>query len=189
MAKKSCGVVLALAFLAGLPSLAHAQGLELNPYGGLFVPAVDLAEVDLDTYKQATAVAVGGRVTFWLPASLGIEGAFNYALSDVEVTTGGVTTSDDAWVWQASARALLSFGAPGLAFHVGGGIAWIDREGDADETQDVGGVADVGLRIGLPVGFKIRVDVEDYIYEFKPAGAEGALQHDFVISGGIAFGL
>ncbi len=200
MMKKLCGLTLLLVLVGASPALAQLPGIgiDLTAYGGVFVPLNDIVEDEvIGTGKHESALAVGGRLTLGLPGPLGVEGAFNYVLSDVEEEGAG---TESAHVWAVSGRAVFEFGLPAapLTFFVNGGIAYIDRGGDAyedvEDKSNVGGVAGVGVKVGLPGLLAIRLDVEDYIYSAKPtiAGLEPAdskLQNDIVVSAGLVFSI
>ncbi|KPK80991.1 MAG: hypothetical protein AMS25_08150 [Gemmatimonas sp. SM23_52] len=199
MIKRLCGLTLLLVLVGASPALAQLPGIgiDLTAYGGVFVPLNDIVDdEDIGTGKHESALAVGGRLTLGLPGPLGVEGTFNYALSDV----GADSDTEGAHVWSVSGRAVFEFGLPAapLTFFVNGGIAYIGRGGDAyDEVEDksnVGGVAGVGLKVGLPGLLAIRLDAEDYIYSAKPTigglePADSQLQNDIVVSAGLVFSI
>ena len=63
------------------------------------------------------------------------------------------------------------------------------RGGDAydgvEDKNDIGGVAGVGMKVGLPGIFKIRVDAEGYFYSAAVGGADSRFQTDIVVSAGL----
>jgi hypothetical protein len=146
-------------------------------------------ETGVLTRKHETGLALGARATIVIPGPLAIEGNFMYALSDVEDEPASPETG--ANVYALSALLQFTFGLPAapVSFHVGAGPAYVMRGGDAydgvDDKNDIGGVADVGLKIGLPGIFKIRVDAEGYFYKAAVDGAESQFQTDLVLSAGL----
>jgi hypothetical protein len=199
MIKKLCGLTLLLVLVGASPAAAQLPGIgiDFTAYGGVFVPLNDVVEDEiLGTDKHESALAIGGRLTLALPGPLGVEGTFNYAMSDVEAD--GATES--ANVWAVSGRAVFEFGLPAapLTFFVNGGIAYIGRGGDyyegAEDKSNVGGVAGVGVKVGLPGLLSIRLDAEDYVYSAKPTIAgvtptDSQLQNDIVVSAGLVFSI
>ncbi|MHC5059210.1 MAG: outer membrane beta-barrel protein [Planctomycetota bacterium] len=210
MIKKWCGLALLCLLVVATPAQAQLPGIDFTAYGGVFVPLNDVVEeqvlgVDF-TGKHENALAIGGRLTLGLPGPLGVEGAVNYALSDVEVDSAGTTGKASAHVWAVSGRLVFEFGLPAapLTFFLNGGVAYISRGGDfyegAEDKSNVGGVAGVGLKIGLPGLVAVRLDAEDYIYSAKPmlvdpvTGnpielADSQLQNDVVVSVGLVFSI
>ncbi len=176
------------------PGLASAQDetFEWVPYAGAFVPTGELARttvtpdagipITLDI-EQETAFMFGSRIVAWWSPTWGWEGNFGYALSNASVTAdGGVDACAEveelncsSSVWMASSKILARwapsdtgnwylFGGLGLA--VVGHVGEIWTNGDA--TTDLGGVVGAGAVFDLSRRFAIRLDVEDYIYSFKP---------------------
>ncbi len=210
MMRRLFGIGAAMAFLGATPALAQLPGIEVEPYLGVFVPVLDLvddAQLGFDvSASQKEALALGGRVTVWLPGPLGFEGNFVYALSDVEQSIGGAAEDVDANVWALDGRVVLKFGVPlaPISFHVNGGIALIDHGGDAydivtDGDSSVGGVVGAGLRVKLPGLLGIRLDAQSYLYSAEITaddplfGGErtfgSQFQADIVVSAGLVISL
>lgn len=191
MLKRLCGIVAGLAVMGATPALAQVPGVgfEFEPYGGAYVPTTDLVKETDFTRKHKEGLALGGRVTVVIPGPLAIEGNFMYAFSDVEDDPASAETG--ANVYALSALLQFTFGLPAapVSFHVGAGPAYVMRGGDAydgiDDKNDIGGVADVGLKVGLPGIFKIRVDAEGYFYQAAIGGADSQFQTDLVVSAGL----
>lgn len=209
MIKRLCGLTLLFALVGATPALAQLPGIDFTVYGGVFVPLNDVVEeqvlgVDF-TGKHESALAIGGRLTLGLPGPLGVEGVVNYALSDVEVDSAATTATASAKVWAVSGRLVFEFGLPAapLTFFVNGGVAYISRGGDfyeeVEDKSNVGGVAGVGLKVGLPGLISLRLDAEDYIYSAKPTLvdplgnpielADSQLQNDVIVSVGLVFSI
>lgn len=191
MLKRLCGIIAALAVMGATPALAQVPsiGFEFEPYGGAYVPTTDLVKETGFTRKHKTGLALGGRVTVVIPGPLSIEGNFMYAFSDVEDQPADPVTS--ANVYGLSALLQFTFGLPAapVSFHAGAGPAYVMRGGDAydgvEDKNDIGGVADVGLKVTLPGIFKIRVDAEGYFYSAAVGAADSQFQTDLVLSAGL----
>ncbi|KPK75380.1 MAG: hypothetical protein AMS25_18425 [Gemmatimonas sp. SM23_52] len=184
MLRKACGLVaLVVPLLAG-PALAQQVAVDVNGFGGVYLPVTDwqfsdqvaqAAGFSEAVAQHSTAVLFGGRLTLWVTDVFGVEAGFAYALSDIEVeaTTVGVGTENicgqefagepfdcDASVWLASLKGLYRF-APQFggiwAIHIGGGLAMIGRTGDIyDETE---GTTDVGGVVNIGATFDVAPQV------------------------------
>ncbi len=112
MARMVWSTAAVLALLIAGPARAQVT-VEINPFGGLYLPVADIVElnsvaraavaqdfaeqifdlvgvfpsIDLDEFtgKHKSAFTFGGRVTAWVTDAFGVEGSFAYALSDAEV--------------------------------------------------------------------------------------------------------
>lgn len=195
-------VVTALVVCAMSAAPAFAQKIEVSPFAGAVVPlsnVIDEAGVEL---KHKAGIAFGGRVTAWMPGSLGFEGQAAYALSDVKLTIDGVEEECvgdecDSSIFFGAAKVLYRFAPPTgvAAFHIGGGPAVVIRGGNAYEgatgTTDIAGILNVGASFKVGPLVSVRVDAEDYLSSAK-FGAEGEtgeteskLQNDVVLSAGV----
>lgn len=207
MRHKWFGVVTAALLIGATPGFGQLPGLELEPFVGAYVPTQDVVDQDIlgEQFQgsQKEGFLIGGRLTAWLAGPLGVEGSFQYALSDAEVTEGTTTFDEDAGVWMGSGRVILKLLPGPVGIHVNGGVALIGRTGDAydDVTEgktDLGGVAGVGLRVKLPGVFGIRGDLEGYAYQTEltidtgggsTVTTDGEWQVDVVASVGLIIGL
>jgi hypothetical protein len=191
MLKRLCGIIVVLAVLSASPGLAQVPGVgfEFEPYGGAYIPTTDLVDETGFTRKHKEGLALGGRVTAVIPGPFAIEGNFMYGFSDVEDTPADPVTG--ANVYAVSGLLQFSFSPPAapVSFHIGGGAAYVLRSGDAyegvDDKNDFGGIAGVGMKVGLPGIFKVRVDAEGYFYNAAVGGADSKLQTDIVVSAGL----
>lgn len=191
MLKRLFGIIAVLAVLSATPGLAQVPGVgfEFEPYGGAFVPTADLVDETDFTRKHKTGLALGARATVVIPGPFAIEGNFMYALSDVEDAPADPV--DGANVYALSGLLQFAFTLPAapVSFHVGAGVAYVMRGGDAyegvDDKNDIGGIAGVGMKVGLPGIFKIRVDAEGYFYKAAVGGADSKFQPDIVVSAGL----
>jgi hypothetical protein len=191
MLKRLFGIVAVLAVLSATPGLAQVPsiGFEFGPYGGAYVPTTDLVDETGFTRKHKTGIALGARASVVIPGPFSVEGNFMYAFSDVEDTPADPV--DGANVYAVSGLLRLGFSLPAspVSFHVGAGAAYIMRGGDAyegvEDKNDIGGIAGVGMKAGLPGIFKIRVDAEGLFYSAAVGGADSQFQIDIVVSAGL----
>lgn len=200
--KKLLCVAALLAITSAAPAAAQHVMIDINGFGGLYLPTTDVIEFDTDliglpgleaTAKQKTAAAFGGRITVWVQRAFGVEGGFAYALSDGDVELDGQDICDetfdgdaivcDANVWFGSLKGLYRFAPPAgaiWAIHLGGGVAVIGRGGDAfedaDGTTDIGGVLNVGATFDLTPQVAIRLDAEDYLYSAQFEDSETGIE-------------
>ena len=188
---------------------AQEVGFEFVPFAGVYSPLTSLRGIVAIgdsgaipfAVDQKPAPAIGTRGTLWLAGPLGLEMSFFYAFSNAELTVGSERTVETAYVLAGSGRLILAFGQQGgpIAFHVDGGVAFIDRGGDAYRnvrgTSSGGGVVAAGARFRINDRFYIRVDAEDYFYELNirvsgPIFTEGPLgqqfQSDLLLTAGLA---
>ncbi len=211
--KRSLAITGLLALLAAAPALGQ-PAVEITPTMGVYIPTGNLVEqqiyVDNDAVTaeldHKSGLAIGGRVTVWLPTGIGLEGSYLYAMSDARESAsfGGLSgsASEDAHVGLGAAKLLYKLGAVPAApmtFHLGVGLAVISHGGkywdlvNVDGTTDVGGVIGLGASLHLPGMVAIRVDAEDYIYsaKFDEQGAEtdSKMQNDLMLTVGLAIKL
>jgi len=195
MLKRLCGIIALLAVVGASPALAQVPGIgfEFEPYGGAYIPATDLVDETDFVRKHSTGLALGARATIVIPGPLAIEGNFMYAFSDVEEPLAGAETGANVYALSGVLQFDFSLPAAPVSFHVGGGVAYVMRGGDAydgvEDKNDIGGVAGVGMKVGLPGIFKIRVDAEGYLYKTALSGAvtqdDSQFQTDIVVSAGL----
>lgn len=202
------------------PGRQPAWSVEVTPFVGAFVPLAELfefsatgiipgtvvpAEVTL-VGKQKSSLAMGGRVSGWFNARLGVEGTFTYAFSDLDVTrtrrATTVTLTDErtvgANVWTAAVRVLYRLAAIDRSAVVllGAGPVIVSRGGDAFDapafdfpstgsvsgTTDLGGVIDLGVRIDASSRVAIRLDAEAYMYSASLSFADPVFAGDVLTS-------
>jgi hypothetical protein len=193
MLKRLCGIIVVFVVLSATPALAQVPGVgfEFEAYGGAYVPTTDLVDETGFTRKHKEGLGLGGRVTAVIPGPFAIEGNFMYAFSDVEDTPAGPVDGANVYALSGLLQFAFSLPAAPVSFHVGAGVAYVMRGGDAyegvDDKNDIGGIAGVGMKVGLPGIFKIRVDAEGYFYNAAVAGADSKFQTDIVVSAGLVF--
>lgn len=181
-----------------LPAHGTAQ-IVFTPVIGAYVPTGNLYQEPgtFGTARQGTSFAFGGRLTFSTSGKLGLEASATYAPSDVEFVTPLESVSRSSYVWLGSLRLIYVLNSQWAAVNVylAGGPAVVTRGGEA--YQGVSGLTEVGGNLALGAlfragaGFRIRLEVEDYLYESQmtlPGGeTTGALfQNDFVFSFGLS---
>lgn len=207
------GVMLAAVLIAA-PEAARAQGnVELTPFLGSFYA---LSKMCTDCNNDASSVrarqlnsaALGGRLTYMISNTLGIEASGSYTPSRIELSaedTAGFALGASARgkVIMASARLLYRPARTNLRFIIGGGI--VHRGGNAWKTQhDSAGtkltspaaVLGVGVRAAVTPKFALLVSAEANLYSmdpmFGPTGDESngkKLQSDVLVSIGIPISL
>ncbi len=211
MLRKLCVAASMAAVAVATPARAQLlPSFDIEAYGGAYVPLQDLIVTQMFgaefTQGQQKALALGGRLTWWVAGPLGLEGNIVYAFSDVEAGLPGNRQTIDANVWMADGRLAFRFGIPlaPVSFHLNGGGAYIKRGGDAfatvtDGDESFAGVVGVGLKVDLPALVGLRADVDSYLYKAEITGTDPAsgtqvsfgsqFQSDIVVSLGLVFGL
>ncbi len=205
-------IVLALTLIA-TPCTLSAQEIQVavSGFGGAGIPTADLVEVLIPqvgafSFGHEVGFTAGGRLAIWPTSRFGIEAEGAYVGSDVEVVgilAGfAADTSISANIFIGSLNLVYAVLAPPLeavALYLSGGVGYISRGGDfftgLDDTGDIAGVVGIGLRYGVGPGWRLRVDVKDYLSSFKnqalddqlqAAGGTGSqLQNDLVLSAGV----
>jgi hypothetical protein len=194
-------VAMALFALAARPALAQQLMVDINPFGGVYLPISDLIEEDVDgivTGKYKLGFLFGGRVTVWINESFGVEGGFGYAINEVE--SEELDETEDAAVILGTLKGLYQFApSPDTPFmlHVGAGLAMISHGGDAWEdvegTTDIGGTLIVGGTYDVSDMVAIRIDAQDFMYSAKfgedPFETDAKFQNDLVFTGGVVIKL
>ena len=183
---------------APMGSLEAQGGVELAPVLGVYVPLQSvIVQSDGTSAKQATAVAIGGRVSVGTHRKVSFDGTVTYVPSDVNASAGA--SGGPASLLLIDARGVVSFGQAGARtrFYLAGGPAVIIRNGEFyqgfEGTIDIGGNVAAGLRIALG---KVsgRVEVGSYLYSVSLTGAGGLmtsseLQVDLIASVSVAIPL
>lgn len=185
-----------------LGSTPAAGQVMVTPVVGAYVPTGNVYEQPgtLGTARQGTSFAFGGRLTYSSSGKLGLEATGTYAPSRVEIVTATETIKRSSHVWLGSLRLVYVLNSEWAAVNVylAGGPAVISRGGESYEG--VSGLTEFGGNIGLGAlfrvgaGFRIRLEVEDYLYESRmtfPSGETtgSRFQNDFVFSFGLSIPL
>ena len=205
---------------AAVPSAAHAQGkIELTPFIGSYY-ALSKMCTDCNNNgdgsnlkaQQLSAFALGGRLSYWISNTIGIEGAFTYTPSHAQeradITSNfGLAISGKGRIMQASGRLLYRPQRTNLHFIVGAGIvsrgdtvwqAFKDNspDGVGAKKTSVAGILGVGVRASVTPKFALNLTAEANLYSFDPRLAAvtspapnsangGKLQADLLVSVGI----
>jgi hypothetical protein len=206
------GVVAGISFAA--PHSARAQGnVELTPFLGSFYALTKMcSDCNNDASdvraRQLNSAALGGRLTYMISNTLGIEASGSYTPSRIELSaedTAGfaIGASARGKMIDASARLIYRPARTNLRFIVGAGI--VHRGGNAWKTQhDSAGtkltspaaVLGVGVRAVVTPKFALLVSAEANLYSmdpmFGPLGDESngkKLQSDVLVTIGIPIAL
>lgn len=209
-----------LACLTAAPALAQESSFEIVPVVGAYLPTGALARGSLTepgggvtdiAVDQNTGFLLGIRIGNWWSRVFGWEGAFSYVQSDLDVRANdgsgeqslcdsGLDCGGDMWTFTSrinarwfpgSATRWYLFGSAGLA--VVGHVGDVWERGQA--TTDLGGVFAIGAALDLSDRLALRLDVEDYLYTYKPSidddpdlgtlDGEARTQNDIAISAGV----
>lgn len=186
------GLVLASAVVT--PGTARAQAkFELTPFFASYYALLTMsndANGDGSNVKiqQTAASTWGGRLTYWVSPTIGIEGAGAYTKSGLrafanDTSTGGFSFSVAGNIVTASARMLYRPARTNLHFIIGGGIAhrggtfW-KNEHDQDTTKLTSPMAilGAGVRASVTPKFALNVSLEANLYSFDPDGNATAMK-------------
>jgi len=215
--------ILAGATTVAVPSAVQAQRkLELTPFLGSYYALTKMCSdcenngsTDKISAHQVSAAAIGGRLSYWISNTIGIEGAFAYTPSQAEerfqVSGFGLAVSGKGRIIQASGRLLYRPPRTNLHFIVGGGIVsrgdtvWQAFQFRSDSPDSVGakltsvaGILGMGVRASVTPKFALNVSAEVSLYSFDPhLGATsatssangGKLQADLLVSVGVPISL
>jgi hypothetical protein len=197
----SCGLAAIGAIAASLPQSLFAQGTEVVPFIGLYAPLSNLFEEDEFEAKHGSGLSFGARVAHRGASRLGLEGAFSYSSSEVEVSAtddDDISINFDANVIIFRGKVLYDLSRPQARVrpHIAAGIAAIIRGGnfydetDVDGTTDLGFVLAAGMRFPIGERLMLAVELEDFISsaKFEQGGDESdsKLQNDLLLSVGLA---
>lgn len=211
--------VLAGAASVAFPRAVQAQGkFELTPFLGSYYALAKMCtdcenngNTDKITARQLSAAAIGGRLTYWVSNTIGVEGAFAYTPSQAEerfqVSDFGLGVSGKGRIMQASGRVLFRPQRTNLHFIVGAGIisrgdtVWQAFQFRSDSPDSVGakltsvaGILGMGVRASVTPKFALNVSAEVNLYSFDPHLAAtpatsssngGKLQADLLVSVGV----
>lgn len=183
-------VLAAAALYTAVPATAHAQGVNLVPWAGVYIPTRNSFS-DLDNALRRDVSVIGGaRLTFWGSGRLGFEATGGYAPARISGETINETNTN---LLVASARLLLALSPATnrVGFYVAGGPALLTRgrnafDNDASRT-DFGATVGAGFRfaLGESGNTAIRLDLEDYLYNGDFGGGND-FQNDLVASLGLS---
>jgi hypothetical protein len=183
-------ILAAAALYTGVPTQAQAQGVNLVPWAGAYIPTKNSVS-DLDNALNRDVSVIGGaRLTFWGSKHLGFEAVGGYAPAKISGETINETNQN---LLVAAGRLMLALTPPSsrVGFFVAGGPALLARgknpfDNDKSST-DFGANVGVGFRfaLGETGNSAIRLDLEDYMYNGDFGGGDD-FQNDLVASLGLA---
>jgi hypothetical protein len=184
-----------LTVLAAAPVGAQAKGLELNLFGGFYLPTDrdGLQEAVRDASRRGSLL-YGGRLTVWTTRSLGLEftGAYSPARVSVQSVRGRFPRSTDLLYGTGKVMLNLTPGSKLIGLAIGGGPAYLRtgtllRDPDLSESA-FGGVAGASLRISVGENIALRGDLEDLFYS-GDFGLGSKFTHDILLTAGLAIKL
>jgi hypothetical protein len=200
VSKATCLAAIACVVGAALPTSAAAQ-FEFTPF---FASYYALTPINSDVdgtgsikERQTPAPTVGGRFTFWLGSSFGIEAAGSFALSGTRFVsdnaTGGAGFSLAGTLITGSGRLLYRPARTNLHLLIGGGV--VSRGGDTwdfvniTSKTDIGGVVGFGVKASVTPKFALNIGVESFLYSADPDGSgsayDTAFQADIYVTIGV----
>jgi hypothetical protein len=167
------------------PRAAGAQAkFELTPFLGSFYPLAKIctncnANNDGTNYqgRMVNSAAVGGRLTYWVSSTIGIEGSFGFTPSRIEERQDsagfGVAFSAAGHILLPSGRLLFRPARTNLHFIIGGGVVirggdfWKNRK-DFSKLTSPAGILGLGVRASVTPKFVLIVSAEGSFYSFDP---------------------
>ena len=186
---------------AALPAVATAQKVSFSPTIGVYIPTSELLKAaNGEEFKQEVGLAVGGRLGVDFSPRFGVLTTVSYVPSDLKVDLAtGQQVKDKANLLFGSARAtfyVLPVTSP-VWFSLSGGASYVRRSGDAyanaQDKDDIGGVAGATLGFHLGRALALYVAADDYIYgtqiDQTTLSADKVTQNDVHLTVGLGFPL
>ncbi len=213
-------VLLALGVVSSPVSAQRSGQLEATPQIGMYLPLATLVEV-VDPgsgigvkFEQQAALALGGRVGYWLSSRVALEGAVAFVPGDIKLTVLGAGTPpptqvEGSRVLDLGVRLRYHWPVGRVAIQLLGGVAAVSRYGNfwdlleqsglqVTGRTDLAGVVGAGIAVPVCRGFEFRAEVEDYLHSAKftiadgvnpPENTDSRMQHDILLAVGLAIGL
>jgi opacity protein-like surface antigen len=205
-------MTLAMVVVGVAPVAAVAQGkLEITPIFVSYYAAQTITD-DADNnntgvkLRQMAAAGFGGRITYWLTPSLGVEAEGLYTPSGtrfyIDDPANPVGASLGSNVTLGSARVLFRPSRTNL--YLLGGVGYLSRAGDfwdfyedqiagvpVEDLASISGVIGFGVRAAVTPRVALNVGVEAYFYSLNPqiSGAdafnETNMQMDALVTIGV----
>jgi len=184
-------ILAAAALSAAVPAKAVAQGVDLVPWVGAYIPTRNsVSDVLNNALNRDVSVVGGARLTFWGSGHLGLEAVGGYAPAKISGETINETNTN---MLIAAGRLMLALSPADsrVGFYLAGGPALITRGKNPFDNNksstDFGANVGAGFRFGLGQSnaTALRLDLEDYMYN-GDFGGGNKFQHDLVASLGLA---
>jgi hypothetical protein len=195
------------AVVLAFPRDGQAQGkLELTPF---FASYYALTTMSNDAngdgsnvrIQQLSAPTYGGRISYWVSRTIGIEAAAGYTTSGLrafsnDTSSGGLSFAVTGNVLLASARMLYRPARTNLHLIVGGGIVhrggtfWKDSHTNSGtKVSSPAVILGAGVRASVTPKFALNVSLEGSFYSFDPDGTDtfnkSKLQADVLLAIGV----
>lgn len=204
LARAIMGAAAAVALLATVPPGLGAQGVEIVPQVGVFLPLNELGSTQaaggrVDLGRRESALALGLAAELEVPGPLALRGGLLYGTS-AELPVAGSGCPE----CRASSSLLVLGGTallrpPSLTLarpYLLGGIG-LKRYGLDDDDLQASGLSpvmedrtrtavQVGVGLELRLGLmRATVEVSDFVSRFRPAEGEDGLQNDVFLMVGL----
>lgn len=183
------------------PAAAQAK-LEVTPFFTSFFAVAKVAEFTNTYERHNPAPGIGGRLTYWISPTLGLEASGAYTTSGTSVISddpafpGGA--SFKGTVSNITGRVLYRPARTNLFLFAGAGS--VMRGGDTwklfgyDQLTDFGGVGGFGVRASVTPKLTLVVSAELMVYSLDPDGPNGTdyeskTQMDVYVSIGVPIAL
>jgi len=192
---------------AGLaaPAALRAQAkLELTPFFTSYYPLATLTDDFVASFfgpgvsvKQLSTAGFGGRLTYWVSRTLGIEAEGSYipsvprifsekdSVNVASTLSGSIVTGSARLLYRPSRTNLFLLGGLGIVNR--GGDTWQD----IDQPTAFGGVLGFGVRASVTPKLALYVSAEAFLYSTDPDGPdfddfpESKFQQDILVSIGV----
>jgi hypothetical protein len=151
--------------------------------------------------QQTSAPTYGGRLTYWVSRTMGIEFAGAYTKSGIrafssDTGTGGLSFAVTGNVVTANGRLLYRPARTNLHFIIGGGILhrggtfWKDAHTNSGtKVTSPAAILGAGVRASVTPKFALNVSLEANLYSFDPDGSapenKSKFQSDVLLSIGV----
>ncbi|HTH65829.1 MAG TPA: hypothetical protein VL563_14170 [Gemmatimonadales bacterium] len=138
--------------------------------------------------QQTSAPTYGGRLTYWVSRTMGIEFAGGYSKSGIrafssDTGTGGLSFAVAGNIVTANARLLYRPARTNLHFIIGGGIVhrggtfWKnEHDNDTTKVTSPAAILGAGVRASVTPKFALNVSLEANLYSFDPDGNATAMK-------------
>ncbi len=188
-------VGLAMMALSAGPALGQTSGLEVNLFGGGYIPTNDVGiERAIRDAKRRGSLLYGGRLAYWTGRTVGLELTGGYSEAKVLVTSGAGTLPRGTDLFLGTGKVVwnLTPGSRLVGVAVGGGLSVLrNAKLVTDPTEsgtEIGGVGGVSVRIAVGENVAIRGDLEDLFYG-GDFGKGNKFTQDLLLSVGLALKL